>query len=363
MLLEFGCVFLILGTCVGAAMIALPIVTAHESYWLTIILVVASWFVMTLGAWALTRVVLRMKPGANLISMSQQTLGKGARIVTWIVYLLLLYSLISAYLASTSDVLRALISLFNVTIPHFISTIMVTGILGYIVYSGIGAVDFLNRFLMTLKLVVFSFLIGFMAPKANFTLLEQGNYSFTWSTWLVIITSFGFAIIMPTISQYLSYDRKRIMRVLFIASIIPVVIYLVWIATVQGLLPRFGPTGLVSLNHAADTNSALMAGLSSATGYESLKSLSYIFVSVSALTAFLGVSICLIDFLADGLKRKKKGGDGLLIFTLTYLPPLVLVLFMPQVFTTALAYAGFFCLYVLIFLPIAMLIATKAKAN
>jgi tyrosine-specific transport protein len=359
MLIELGCIFLILGTCVGAAMIALPVVTAHESYWLTIILVVSSWLVMTLGAWALTKVVLRMKPGSNLISMSQATLGKGARLITWIVYLLLLYSLISAYLASTSDVLRAIIGLSGAVVPHFICSIMVTGILGYIVYSGIGAVDFFNRFLMTIKLVIFAFLVGFMAPKANFTLLSQGSFNFTWSTWLVIICSFGFAIIMPTVSQYLNYDKKRIMRVLMIASVIPVLIYLIWIATVQGLLPRFGADGLVSLNHAADTNSALMSGLSAATGRDSLKSLSYIFISVSALTAFLGVSVCLIDFLADGLKKQKKGGDGLLIFTLTYLPPLVIVLFMPQVFTTALAYAGFFCLYILIFLPIAMLMASS----
>ena len=359
MFIELGCIFLILGTCVGAAMVALPVVTAHESYWLTMILVVASWLVMTFGAWALTKVVLRMKPGSNLISMSHKTLGKNARFVTWIFYLLLHYSLISAYLASTSDVLGGVIALSGATVPRFICTIMITGILGYIVYSGIGAVDFLNRFLMTFKLIIFGFLVGFMAPKANFTLLEQGNFTFSWNTWLVIICSFGFAIIMPTISQYLNYDKKRIMRVLFISSVIPVLIYLIWIATVQGLLPRFGAKGLVSLNHAADTNSALMNGLSVATGHESLKSLSYIFISLSALTAFLGVSICLIDFLADGLKKQKKGADGLLIFTLTYLPPLVIVLFMPQIFTTALAYAGFFCLYILIFLPIAMLMASK----
>ena len=359
MLIELGCIFLLLGTCVGAAMIALPVVTAHESYWLTIILVISSWFIMTLGAWALTRVTLSMKPGANMISMCKKTLGKGAKIATWVVYLLLLYSLISAYLASTSDVFRALLSFSKIPLPHFVSTLLVTVILGYIVYSGIGAVDFLNRFLMTIKLVVFALLVGFMAPQADFTLLSKGSFDFTWGSWLVIITSFGFAIIMPSVSQYLNYNKKRIMRVLFIASVIPVLLYLIWIATVQGLLPRFGPGGLVALNHAADTNSALMSGLSASTGYESLKSMSYIFISISSLTAFLGVSICLIDFLADGLKKQKKGKDGLLIFILTYAPPLIIVLFRPQVFTTALAYAGFFCLYILIFLPIAMLLAKR----
>ena len=361
MFVEIGCIFLILGTCVGAAMIALPVVTAHESYWLTIGLVVGAWAIMTTGAWALTRVLLGMKPGANLITMSKERLGGGAKTVTWIVYLLLLYSLISAYLASTSDILKALLSLTGLALPHFLSTLLITFVLGYIVYAGIGAVDFFNRFLMTIKLVVFFFLIGFMTPKANYSLLYQGSYTFSWNTFLVIICSFGFAIIMPSISQYLGYDKKRIMRVLFIASVIPVLLYLVWIATVQGLLPRFGADGLVSLTHADDTNSALMQGLSTATGHDSLKSFSYVFISVSALTAFLGVSVCLIDFLADGLKKKKQGRDGLLLFCLTYGPPLVIVLFVPQVFTTALAYAGFFCLYILIFLPIAAFMAKKTE--
>ncbi|MCH8907600.1 MAG: tryptophan/tyrosine permease, partial [Candidatus Heimdallarchaeota archaeon] len=64
------------------------------------------------------------------------------------------------------------------------------------------------------------------------------------------------------------------------------------------------------------------------------------FSSVCILTSFLGVSLCVFDFLADGLKLKKKGRQGVGVLAATFIPPTMVVLFYPGIFISALGYAG-----------------------
>ena len=72
------------------------------------------------------------------------------------------------------------------------------------------------------------------------------------------------------------------------------------------------------------------------------------------ITAFLGVSLGLFDFLADGLKFNKAGIQGKYTLALTFLPPLTVVLFKPGIYLNALSYAGVCCVVLLVLLPTLM---------
>ena len=72
------------------------------------------------------------------------------------------------------------------------------------------------------------------------------------------------------------------------------------------------------------------------------------------VTAFLGVSLGLFDFLADGLKLQKTGSQGKYTLALTFLPPLAVVLFNPGIYLQALSYAGVCCVILLLLLPAIM---------
>ena len=78
------------------------------------------------------------------------------------------------------------------------------------------------------------------------------------------------------------------------------------------------------------------------------------FTSICMLTAFLGVSLGLFDFLADGLHLKKNGSQGKLTLALTFLPPLAVVLIKPGIYLQALSYAGVCCVLLLLLLPAIM---------
>ena len=76
-----------------------------------------------------------------------------------------------------------------------------------------------------------------------------------------------------------------------------------------------------------------------------------LFTSICVLTSFLGASLCLTDFIADGLKLEKVGVNRIIIQLITYLPPLMIVLFYPNAFIRALEYAGLYSIILLIFIP------------
>ena len=151
---EWGAIYLILGTCVAAGMLGLPVVTAAYSMPVTIAMLFSAWFIMTWGAWCLMRVNLRFPTGSNLLTMAEGTLGKFWRKVTWFFYLLLLYSLICSYLAGSGDVIDAGLARINLFLPRPFATTLATVLLGAIVYKGMHAVDWANRFLMSLKLIM-----------------------------------------------------------------------------------------------------------------------------------------------------------------------------------------------------------------
>ena len=358
---QLGALYLILGTCIAGGLLGLPVVTASGHYALSVLYVVLAWVLMTAGAWCILQVNLWLPAGTNLISMSTITLGKYIKMVTWVVYLLLLYSLICAYLAAAGDVLKALLAMLHIATPRWLATLLATVLLGSIIYAGIRQVDLLNRLLMSVKIAICVLLLLLVAPHMQLSHLQLGNWQWHTSAWMVVICSFGYAIIIPSIREYLHSDRKQLTRVVWIGSLIPVVLYLLWIAVVQGALSRSGAHGLLAMNHSANTNSMLMSQLAALTHHPLLRTISVVFVSICSVTGLLGVSLCLVDFLGDGLNLARTGLTRLLLVLLTFVPPMIIVMVNPAIFIHALAYAGMCCIYVLVVLPIAMYIAGRRQ--
>lgn len=355
---QFGALYLILGTCIAAGLLGLPVVTAPFHFVITSIMLISAWLFMTAGAWCLLQVTMSMPAGANLISMSQKTLGKTVKMITWFVYLLLLYSLICAYLAASGDLLEHLLSDIHIIIPRFLATIVAALLLGGIVTRGIRSVDLVNRVLMSTKIVICFLVIASVIPHVYIPNLSLGNTQWNNNAWLVIISAFGYAIILPSIRDYLNNNKKQLTRVVLIGSLIPMILYFIWIIVIQGALTR---ESLMVMNDSANTNSLLMNSIAVLTHHVVLKSLSVVFISICSVTGFLGVSLCLMDFLADGTGMKKQGTQKFMLASLAFAPPVMIVMIDPAIFIRALAYAGICCLYILIGLPIAMYVSMRIK--
>jgi tyrosine-specific transport protein len=150
---------------------------------------------------------------------------------------------------------------------------------------------------------------------------------------------------------YFYDDIPGLTRVVFWGSLIPLICYLAWNAIILGSIPLNGPEGLLKLAHDPHATSGLAHVLSNAIQRTEIHVLFQVFISVCMLTAFLGVSLCLMSFLSDGLKLALHGSQGMLVWVFTFLPPWMIVMYCPGVYLHALAYAGSCCVVLLLLLP------------
>jgi tyrosine-specific transport protein len=349
-----GGILLIVGTSIGAGMLALPVANVSAGFWPSSLLLLLCWALMTAGAFYILEVSLCMPRGSHMVSMAYHTLGRPGLIIAWLSYLFLLYTLLSAYISGGADVLSALLSYVHIYLQSWQASLIFTLVFGLIVYGGIVYVDYVNRLLMFAKLVVYGLLVLCIAPYIQSTDLLHSNFQALGPALMIVFTSFGFAIIVPNLRDYFQDDVKTLKRVVLIGSLIPLFCYLAWDAVIIGSLPSYGPNSLASLRYDPHTTSRLAVMLSLTVNNRLISSFFHFFTSVCMLTAFLGVSLCLNSFLADGLKMQQSGKEGRSLFALTFFPSLMIVIFYPGAYIYALSYAGLFCVILLLLLPALM---------
>ncbi|VVC75030.1 Tyrosine-specific transport protein [Aquicella siphonis] len=348
-----GSILLIVGTSIGAGMLALPIATAQLGFMGSIILLLVCWFVMTAGAFLLLEVNLWMPSNSNLNTMARATIGPIGQIVSWLAFLLLLYSLLCAYIGGGSDLFHNLLAAAGISIPRWASSLIFTSIFGSVVYLGIKSVDYVNRGLMFVKFSAYFLLVILLMPLVSSAKLAAGQIQniTSASAMTVTITSFGYAAIVPSLRIYFAGDVRGLKKAIFIGSLIPLVCYILWDMAIMGVVPLEGIHGLGAILKSQNSTSDLVKTLSAAAAQPSVTLFAQLFTSICVLTSFLGVSLCLNDFWADALQMEKKGRNNLIINAATFLPPLVTVLFFPGVFIRAIEYAGIYCIILLILLP------------
>lgn len=349
-----GGILLIVGTSIGGGMLALPVSTAEVGFGNSLFFLVFCWLVMTAGALLVLEVNLRLPAGSNMISMAKTTLGLPGQIVAWITYLFLLYSLLAAYISGGTDVFSSLLNKAHIHLPNWVTACIFTFLFSLIVYGGIRSVDYVNRGLMFGKLGVYVLLVFIISPHVSSSGLLGGSARAFTGTLMVLITSFGFASIVPSLRDYFEEDISTLRRVILFGSLIPLFCYIVWDAVIMGVIAREGENGLIALMNSEHATSGLTEALHQSVHNEWISGFFGFFTSICMITAFLGVSLGLFDFLADGLSLQKSGHQGKSILALTFLPPLTLVLFYPGIYLHALGYAGICCVVLLLLLPAMM---------
>ena len=349
-----GGILLIVGTSIGGGMLALPVSTAAAGMMHSIIFLFLCWLVMTIGAFLILEVNLRLPIGSNMVSMAKTTLGLPGQIVAWITYLVLLYTLLSAYISGGSDVFHDLLRRAHLDLPSWLTSVLFTALFSFVIYSGIRVVDYVNRGLMFGKLGVYLLLVLIISPHVDIKALHGGSPSAIVGSLMILLASFGFASIVPSLRDYFEDDISALRKVILFGSLIPLFCYILWDAVIMGVVEREGAQGLIALMSSDRPTSGLTDALSNAVDSQWITGFFGFFTSICMITAFLGVSLGLFDFLADGLKLRKAGSQGKLILGLTFLPPLAVVLINPGIYLRAFSYAGICCVILLLLLPVMM---------
>ncbi|MCH9612164.1 MAG: Tyrosine-specific transport protein [Chlamydiia bacterium] len=348
----FGAILLIAGTTIGAGMLAVPVMTGLAGFFPSLALFALIWTVMAITAIFFIDVNLSMKGGVNLISMARKQLGMWGQVVSWVCYLLLLYSLIAAYIAGSAPIFQGAIKgLFGVELSQTIGLFILPVLFGGFIYLGTAGVDFVNRILMGGLVISYCILIVYLPAQMQGERLLRVSWPPIILAVPTVITSFGYHIIIPSLTTYLGRSRKKLITAIFMGSAFTLVIYILFQILVLGSVPL---NGAFSLTWAYREGAGAMYPLSFLVKSPYLQIGAQLFSIFAIITSFLGVSLSLSDFLTDGFKIKKSWEGRLLATFLTFVPPLIFALTYRKGFYAALNYGGAFVAILLIFIPAAM---------
>lgn len=332
-----GSILLVAGCCIGAGMLGLPVLSALAGFIPTTILFFVSWLFMVCTGLLLLEVNLWFKNDVSIISMADKTLGLAGKIIGWVGFLFLFYTLMVAYIEGTGELIADFVQEYTGhTMPAWIGSVFVAALFGLMVYLGTHAVDLFNRIFMAGLIVSYAFLITLGASHIDSSFLKHSDWKQVYLVIPAMIISFGYHNLIPTLSTYLQGNLAQLRLTIIIGSSIPLLIYLLWEWLILGIVP------VETFRTALDQGDMATRALKNAIGSSWVTDLAHYFAFFAIVTSFLGVALSFVDFLADGLHIKKNNYGKIKLCLLVIALPLVFVMIYPKLFLLALRYAGSF---------------------
>jgi tyrosine-specific transport protein len=321
---------LVAGTSIGATMLVLPLLAYKLGFTLTILIMFITAFVACYVGNMSVNIFDELDLRCNMSQIAGKVLGKNYEIISSSAMLLLLYSLITAYFSGCSTILNYLIPIkFNFTIGIAIFSFM------NLIFS-LKFIDYSNRILFIMKVVIFSFIIVKLCAHSQF---NSWNYTPVYDKELLnvlslFITSFGFHASLPYLYRYMDYNTAHTKLAINYGIIITLTIYVIWIVSVLIHVKS------IQLNISKNQDIGLFLSLLSGEDVL-MPRLIRLFSILAILTSLIGVSLGLFEFLMHYVKfntavisDRIKGG------ILVFIPPLIFNLIDVNIFIKALTIAG-----------------------
>jgi tyrosine-specific transport protein len=345
----FGGALLVAGTTIGGGMLALPVLTSPGGFLPSLVIYFLCWSFMACTGLLFLEVSAWVEKDANIVTMATRTLGVPGKITAWVLYLFLFYCLTLAYVVGCGDLVS---QIFKENIPDWLGSLIFVAVFAPFIFAGAKAVGKLNIYLVaTLGVFYLAFVVlGFRFVKAEY--LSYANWPLSLKALPIAFTAFAYQGIIPSLVHYMNQDQKKVKKAILIGSFIPLVTYMIWQWLILGIVPTFGPQGLEeALRNGDNAVYPLKNFIENPLVYP--VGLGFAFFAL--LTSFLGVTLGLMDFLADGLKLPKTSLNKFWLCLLIFVPPLIIGFLNPGLFLQALDFAGGFgCSLLLGLLPILM---------
>lgn len=356
-----GSSLIIAGTAIGGGMLAMPIISSGVGFTGITIVMILIWLTMCYTAILLVETYKDNNPEDGLSTMTYKYLGKAGSIVTGISMLTLMYALVSAYIAGGSDILRLNLSNWLETdispqVTAFIFTVLFGGIVGL----GARVVDIATRWIFIIKLIFLLIVIIVMFGYVRIDNLLQMpiESKLFFSSIPVIFTSFGFHIVVPSMVKYLDGDIKLLKKAFIYGSLLPLIVYIIWQLSILGSIDS--NTFFTIIKETQGLEAVILA----VNGVSESKWMNIplnIFFAAAILTSFLGVALALFDYVKDLSKKKAFGKNSIIIYLITFIPPLLFALYYPKGFVIALSYAAISVVITSLFIPVLMYIKVKKE--
>jgi len=184
---------------------------------------------------------LRENESADLPTFFEAVLGPCGKWLSVAANLVILYGLLTAYLAGVASVAA---NSFGLGIPAWAWLLLYFCAATLLGSFGSGVLRRSNALLMTVMWALFVALLVLVVPHFRRADLAAGDLTFFASGLPILVTAFNFHNVVPTLCRTLNHDRRSITRAIWLGSGIGAFMTLLWTVAVMVTLPMESADGV-----------------------------------------------------------------------------------------------------------------------
>jgi tyrosine-specific transport protein len=272
---------------------------------------IGSWAYMAVSALLIAEVNVNTlcaleEEAVSMPSMARETVGEVGAVVASIAYAFIHYALLIAYMLEGGKLVAELLPALG-TLPLVTPTMTFAAIGGgSLLVSSAGAIEKANNALFAGVIASFVALVGVGAAQVSPEYLAHAVPAAALPALPVMVLSFTFHNVVPTITYQLGCDLPKIRSAILAGSAIPLVMFLAWNAVVLGSVPAEAAAAAAASGEIFDPLATLRSS------GDSLGEVVRVFSLLAIVTSFIGFCLGLVDFYADllGIDNGAGGGGG-----------------------------------------------------
>jgi len=222
------------GTIIGAGILGIPYVVAKSGLLMGILdMIILGTLILFVNLY-LGEVILRTKGKHQLPGYAKKYLGTPGKILMLISSLFFLYGALTAYTIGEGEVLSFVF--FGSTAFNLFFSIIFLIIMSFLVYSGLKALENGEKVGLVAVSVMILAIFFFFISKANihnFNLVSS-NPIYWFMPYGVILFAFLALSALPEMREELCDNEKMFKKSIIIGSLIPIVLYILFVVAVYG---------------------------------------------------------------------------------------------------------------------------------
>lgn len=274
----------LIGTTVGAGILAIPYVAAQSGILVGFLMIVLIGLAMILLNLFVGEIVLRTTEQHQLIGYIGKYLGKWGKRVMAFSLLLGFYGALTAYFIGEGEALKAI---FHWGSPLFYSLIFFA-ISSFIIYHGIKAAGEVDLVLVFFVFIVTILITIFSYDKIDINNLAAINAAkFFVPYGVVFFALIGYSAV-PQMQEELEDQKHKLKKAVLIGSIIPIILYIIFAVVVVGIV------GLENFEVLEPNQRVATVALSFYSSSE-LGLLANIFAVLAMFTSCLTIGVALVE--------------------------------------------------------------------
>lgn len=320
-------------------MLALPVASGASGFFPSIVMMILSWFCMTASALMLMEVCLWMpEKNAHVITMTSTILGPVGKIIAWILFLYISYASQVAYAAGGGAQVASFIhKVFGVLITKDMGTTILAVTFSLIIIFGGSVVSRVNSLFFMALIFAYVALVAMGTGEVNTSYLFNQEWKIAWVAIPLLLTAFSFQTMVPSLTPILKSHTGSLRFAIIGGTTIALFVYIIWQFLIVGIVPVYGPHGLIEANIQSVPATEFLRQHVNAKVFVYTAEF---FGFFAIITSFLAMGLGLFDFLSDGLHIKKNLKGKAILGFLLIVPTVIFATQFERAFMVALDTSG-----------------------